>query len=92
MSQESLPTTEQANVDKFNDVVRRLDPELYLIKLALKESGVNPLVIPKIIRAMANLATGTGYGKVQVIMESRVIKQVIGEEKTQVNEKAIVDK
>lgn len=92
MNQESLPTTEQANIDKFNDVVRRLDPELYLIKLALKESGVNPLVIPKIIRAMANLATGTGYGKVQVIMESRVIKQVIGEEKTQVNEKAIVDK
>ncbi len=92
MTLESLPTTEQSNVDKFYDVVRQFDPELYLIKLALKESGVNPMILPKIIRSVSMMAMGSGYGKVQIIMESHVIKQVIGEEKVQINERAIVDK
>ncbi len=89
---ESLPTTEQANVDKFYDVVRQFDPELYLIKLALKESGVNPMVLPKIIRQIANLASGTGFGKVQIFVHSKIITQVTGEESDKVNEKAIIDK
>lgn len=87
----SLPTVEQANLDKLYDVIRQLDPELYLIKLSLKESGMNPIIVPKIIRAISNLAMGTGYGKVQVFMESKTITQVSGEERTQVNEKAIID-
>lgn len=89
---ESLPTAEQVNVDKFYDVVRQFDPELYLIKLALKESGVNPLVIPKIIRQISNLASGTGYGKVQIFIQSKTITQVTGEESDRVNEKAIIDR
>jgi len=89
---ESLPTTEQANIEKFYDVVRQFDPELYLIKLALKESGVNPMVIPKIIRQISNLASGTGYGKVQIFIQSKTITQVTGEESDKVNERAIVDR
>ena len=89
---ESLPTVEEANLNQLYDVVRRLDPELYLIKIALHETGLNPLIIPKIIRAISGLAVGTGYGKIQVFMESKIVTQVSGEERTQVNEKAIVDK
>ena len=88
----SLPTVESANLEQYYDVIRQLDPELYLIKLALKETGVNPMVLPKIIRSISNLALGTGYGKVQVIMESRTIKLIQGEEKTSVNEKAVIDR
>lgn len=88
----SLPTVEQANLDQFYDVIRRLDPELYLIKLALQETGVNPMVLPKVVRQLGNLAFGTGYGKVQVFMQKRIITQVKGEESDEMNEDALIEK
>ena len=87
----SLPTVEAANLDQYWDVIRRLDPELYLIKIALKETGLNPMLIPKIIRTIGNLAFGTGYGKVQIFMQARVVTQVKGEESDEVNERALID-
>jgi len=87
----NLPTHDQANVVKYLDVVRKFDPELYLIKIALQETGLNPMIIPKIIRGIGNLAFGTGYGKVQIFMQAKVITQIKGEESSEVNEKAIID-
>lgn len=89
---ESLPTVEQANLDNFYDVVRKLDPELYLIKIALQETGVNPMILPRIVRSIFNLAEGTGYGKVQVFIQNKMITHVKGEESDEVNEKAVIDK
>lgn len=88
----SLPTIDMVNEEKYWDIIRQIDPEIYLIKLALKETGVNPMILPKIIRSISNLALGTGFGKVQVIMESKIVTMVQGEEKTQVNEKAVIDR
>jgi len=88
----SLPTIERVNLTNYMEVVRKLDPELYLIKMALEESGLNPMIIPKIIRTIGNLAIGTGYGKIQVFMQARVITQVKGEESDEINEEAIIDK
>ena len=87
----SLPTVEQMNLDAYWNVIRTLDPELYLIKIALKETGLNPMLIPKIIRTIGNLAFGTGYGKVQIFMQARVVTQVKGEESDEVNERALID-
>lgn len=88
----SLPTVEQINLDNYWDVIRRLDPELYVIKIALSETGINPIIIPKIIRAISNLAIGTGYGKVQIFIQAKVVTQVKGEESDEVNLEAIIDK
>ena len=88
----SLPTTEQANLDQYYDVIRQLDPELFLIKVALQETGVNPMVMPRIIRSIFNLASGTGYGKVQVFVQAKTITAIKGEESDEVNEKALIDK
>lgn len=85
----SLPTTEEANLDQYWDVVRKLDPEFYLLRIALKETGVNPMIIPRIIRAMANVATGTGYGKVTVYIGNKVVTNVDGVEADQVNQVVI---
>lgn len=88
----SLPTIEQVNLEKYWDIVRRLDPEFFLLKIALEETGVNPLILPKIIRSIHNLAIGTGSGKIQIFMEKTIITSVKGEETDLVKEKAIVDK
>lgn len=87
----SLPTVEEANLDQFWDVIRRLDPELYLIKISLRETGVNPMIIPKIVRQIGNLSFGTGYGKVQVFMQNKRVTQVKGEESDEINLEATIE-
>lgn len=87
----SLPTIEKINLENYLEVVRKLDPELYLIKLALVESSVNPGIIPQIIRTIGNLSIGTGYGKIQIYMQARVITNIRPEENVTVNEKATID-
>ena len=76
----SLPSVEQCNYLQFQEVVRKLDPELYLIKRSLDETGINPMIIPRFVRALYNLAIGTGYGKVQVFMQKGVITSIKSEE------------
>lgn len=91
MRYNSLPTVEQTNLENYLEVVRTLDPELYMIKIALEETGVNAIIIPKIIRTIGNLVLGTGYGKVQIFMQARVITQIKPEESVEVNEPASKD-
>lgn len=87
----SLSTVEQKNLDNYLEVVRSLDPELYLIKVALHETGINPMIIPKIIRSLGNLVYGTGYGKVQIHMQAKVITNIRGEESVEVNQNASIE-
>ena len=84
----SLPTQEQINRDSLLKVIKGLDPELYMIKIALEETGVNPIFVPKIIRAIGNLTFGTGHGRVQIYMQAKVIKNITGEENILVNQDA----
>lgn len=91
LTNNSLPTAEQVNLDQYYNVLRKLDPELYLIKIALHETGLNPMIVPKIIRTIGNLAVGTGYGRVRVHMQARVVTNIVGEERSEINEDAIVD-
>ena len=88
----SLPSIDQVNELNYLDVVRKLDPELYLIRLALDESGVNPMIIPQIIRTIGNLSLGSGHGKIQIYMQARVITNIKPEENVMVNEKASIDR
>lgn len=77
----SLPTTEQANIDKFYDVIRTLDPELYLIKVALQERPeIDPMLIPQFIRCLGNLVLGSGYGRVITFVQDKKTTQIRLEE------------
>lgn len=84
-------TTKQ-NQQAYLDVVQKLDPELYMIKIALMETDLNPLILPKIIRSIGNLCIGTGYGKIQIFMQARVVTQIKGEESVEVNQEAVIEK
>ena len=91
MRYSSLPTTEQANIDKLYDVIRKLDPELYLIKVALQEYKLNPSIIIPIIKSIGNLAYSTGYGKVQIFMQAKIITQIKPEESLNIEQEALID-
>lgn len=81
----NLPEIDKENQEKYWNILKRLDPELYLIKIALEETKVNPRILPRVIRAIANLAYGTGYGKIQVFMSQRVVTQIKPEESDALN-------
>ena len=66
-------------------MLAELDPELYLIKIALLQTQVNPTVIPRIIRALGNMNIGTGYGEITILMKERIITQVKANESDVLN-------
>ena len=87
----SLPTVDQNNFDNYLEVVRKLDPELWLIKVALSETNVNPMILPKIIRSLNNLILGTGFGRIQIFIQNGVLTQIKGEESVIVEERVVIE-
>lgn len=81
----SLPTIDIENQKKYLGALSVLDPDLYLIRMMLLETGVNPKILPKFIRAVSNLAYGTGFGKIQVFMSDRTITSIKPEENDLLN-------
>jgi hypothetical protein len=76
---------EENNQEQFLSMLAELDPELYLIKIALLQTQVNPTVIPRIIRALGNMNIGTGYGEITILMKERIITQVKANESDVLN-------
>ena len=73
------------NEQQYLELVRVLDPELYMIKMAVQDTGVNALIIPRIIRSLGNLNIGTGYGVVEILVKSKVVTQIKNNESDVVN-------
>ena len=59
--------------------------------MALEETDVNTMVLPKVIRGISNLDAGTGFGKVSIYMSNHKITQIKTEESDQVNDDATID-
>jgi hypothetical protein len=49
------------------------------------------MLLPKVIRAISNLDTGTGYGRVSIYMSNHKITQIKTEESDQINDDATID-
>ena len=80
------------NQEQYAELIRKLNPELYLIHIALVETGVNSMIIPHIIRVIGNLAIGTGFGEITLIMRDGNLVQIRGYESVVINERATIDK
>ena len=76
---------ENNNQEQFLEMLAKMDPELYLIKIALLETKINPVIIPRIIRVLGNMNIGTGYGEITILMEERVVTQVKANESDVLN-------
>ena len=72
----SLPTIEQVNNENLLGVIQKLDPQLYMIKIALDETGIDPFIIPHIIRTLGNLTLGPGYGQIQIYMKAKIVTSI----------------
>lgn len=76
---------DKQNHEKYLEVLRTLDPDLYMIRVALQETNINPQILPRIIRSLGNLNIGTGYGEVTILVKSRTVTQIKGNESDVLN-------
>jgi hypothetical protein len=81
----------EENEKRYWEVLMKLDPELYLVKVALEETKINPRMLPRIIRSIANVAYGTKTGRVKVFVERGVVTHIFGEERDKLNLDALDD-
>jgi len=79
------PNEQQSNEEQYLTMLRKIDPELYMIKVALMQTGVNPLILPRVIRMLGNLDIGSGYGEVTILMKARMVTQIKGNESDVLN-------
>ncbi len=80
------------NDELYTQLLMDADPQLYLIKTALHETGVNPNVIPSIIKAIANLSYGTGWGEVHVIIKNSIVKKINSSEDEKIEQQATLER
>ena len=80
----SLASIDQVNHEHFYTMLQEVDPELYMIKRALVESGINPMIVPYVLRPIQNLLIGTGYGVIEIVMFDKKLRKIVVKETSQV--------
>lgn len=88
----SLPTIEANNQDKFWEMIQKIEPEFYLIRILLEETGVNPQILPKVIRGISNMALGAGYGKVVIYMRNKTVTSIETAEEDRLDQPSVVSR
>lgn len=68
------------NDQQFLQVLMTVDPDLARVYAYAKETNFNLALLPPLIRIISNLSDGSGYGRIQIFMESRIITSIKPEE------------
>jgi hypothetical protein len=87
----NVPDNDILNQEKFMEILRVADPELYLLKMTLKETKINPMILNHVLRTMGNMLIGTGYGTIKIYMQAKRISNIEGTEKTLIEDDTIVE-
>lgn len=78
------------NQDTFVRILKKVRPDWYVLLDLLMYTKVNPLVLYRILRQLNNIAMGTGFGQVVIVIENGVVRFVRGEEADKLNEPLIL--
>jgi hypothetical protein len=79
------------NKDKFMEMMKIASPEFFIVANQMEKSKTNPVILFHVINHMAEIATGTGYGMVHIVIEDGLVRFVKGEHSTKLNEPVIKD-
>ena len=77
---------EQTNEEKWLTMLQAADPELYQLKVSLAIAHLNPLILIPIIITLGNLMLGSGHGKLEIFMQAKIIKNVVAQERVEINQ------
>ena len=74
----------------FKDILKKVRPELFVLMDLIDKTGLNPLILWKIMRHLNNIALGNKYGKVIVQIENGKVTFIYGEEADRINESILI--
>jgi len=93
ISGKSSYQTEIENNEKlFEEILKNVRPDIYVLMDILDQTDVNPLIIYQVVRHLNSIAMGNKYGSVTVQIENGKVTFVRGEESTKLNEPLILKK
>lgn len=79
------------NESKLMEAIRLGYPELHILATQLQQSKVNPMPLFFVIKHMAEIAAGSRYGQVHILIEDGIVRFVKGEHQTKVNEPVLAN-
>ena len=86
----SYEEEQSKNKQIFYELVQRLRPEIYVIMDLLDQTGVNPFILYKVIRQLNNIAIGSGWGEVVVLVNNKKAVKVSGMDTEKLNDDVIL--
>ncbi|MEK6879766.1 MAG: hypothetical protein AABY22_09175 [Nanoarchaeota archaeon] len=84
------PNAQKENELIFKEMIRRVRPDLFVLIDLLDSTGVNPLVIWKVIRQLKNISLGTNYGQIIIEVQAGKVTFIRGSEADRVEEYIIL--
>ncbi len=84
---------EKENNEKiFSEMVQRVRPEIYVLMDLIDSTGVNPFILYKVIRQLNNIAIGSGWGEVTVLVNNKRAVRVSGIDTEKMDDDVIIKK
>ncbi len=74
------------NEEVFMRQIKQVKPEWFVLLDLLEKTGVNPLILWKLVRHLSNIANGSKYGNITISVENGVVTFVRGEESDRLGE------
>lgn len=79
--------SDKTNEEKFLEMLKIADPELFAVKELLILSRLNLEIFLSITKSISRISSGSGYGKVTINVYNNVVKNIIMEESEVIEQK-----
>ena len=79
------------NEEKFDQMLATVHPELWRIHKTLKETNINPVIVPAVINSIFEVAYVTGHGDVRIYIVDRKVTNIEPKPRLKLDVEAIID-
>ena len=76
----------------FNEMVQRMRPDIFVLMDMIDKTGVNPFILYKVIRQLNNIAIGSGWGEVTVLVNNYKAVRVAGIDTEKMNDDVLLQR
>ena len=73
--------TDKTPEEQLEEALFIISPSVYKIVMVLRQTGIQPELLCRVIRGVYNIQNGTGYGKVVIEIKDKVVYMVENTEK-----------